>query len=76
MVYNYGRARNLSSLINQTNTNGGVKKQGLPSTIGVNASVSAIYRNRIGCLCPTAYDFVNTVRTCGGGVGGIYRPRC
>jgi len=76
MVYNYGRARNISSLINQTNTNGGVKKQGLPSTIGVNASVSAIYRNRIGCLCPTAYDFVNTTRTCGGGVGGIHMPRC
>jgi len=75
MGYNYGRAKSISSRINQDN-GGGPKKQGLPSTIGVNASVSAIYRNRIGCLCPTAYDFVNTVRTCGGGVGGIYRPRC
>jgi hypothetical protein len=48
------RARNASSLINQTNTSGGVKKAGLPSTVGLDASVSGIYRKRVGCAsqCP------------------------
>jgi len=59
-----GRARYLDSLVNRTNTSGGVKKQGLPSTVGVDASVGGIYRKRIGCLCPTAYDFISNTRTC------------
>ena len=51
-----GRAKDLNSLVNRTNTSGGVKKQGLPSTVGLPASVSAIYLKRVGCLCPTAYN--------------------
>jgi len=73
----YGRARYADSLVNQTNNGGGVKKQGLPSTVGLIASVSGVYRNKIGCLCPTAYAMMNTTRTCGGGIGSrIVRPRC
>ena len=54
MGINTGRAKNISSLINQTNTSGGVKKPGLPSTVGLDASVSGIYRQRVGCAsqCP------------------------
>ena len=59
----YGRGKNLSSLINQTNTSGGVKKAGLPPTVGVNASVGAIYRKRIGCSlnCPF---IISSTRSC------------
>ncbi len=72
----YGRARYTDSLVNQ-NFGGGVKKQGLAPTIGLPASVSAIYLNRIGCFCPTAYAMVNSVRTCGTNVGGrTVKPRC
>ena len=72
----YGRARNTDSLVNQ-NFGGGVKKQGLAPTIGLPASVSAIYIKRIGCPCPTAYDIINNVRTCGTNVGGrTVKPRC
>jgi len=72
-----GRAKNISSLINQTNTSGGVKKQGLPSTVGLDASVSGVYRKKVGCLCPGAYDFVNNTRTCGTTIGGNpVKPRC
>jgi hypothetical protein len=59
-----GRARYVDSLVNRTNTSGGVKKQGLPSTVGIDASVSGIYRARVGCLCPTAYDFISNTRAC------------
>ena len=71
-----GRAKRMSSLINQTNTSGGVKKQGLPSTVGIDSSISGVYRKRVGCLCPSAYNFINNTRTCGAGVGGIRTPRC
>ena len=54
MVLNYGRAKNISSLING-DTSGGVKKQGLPSTIGRIASVQHIFANRIGC-CPLIFS--------------------
>ena len=54
MVLNYGRAKNTSSLINR-DTSGGVKKQGLPSTIGRLSSVSTILANRIGC-CPLIFS--------------------
>ena len=62
------RARNASSLINQTNTSGGVKKAGLPSTVGVDSSVSGIYRKRVGCAkrCPF---FISTTRAPGCSVG-------
>ena len=59
-----GRARYIDSLVNRTNTSGGVKKQGIPSTVGLDASVSAVYRNRVGCPCPTAYDFISNTRAC------------
>ena len=72
-----GRARRLDSLVNQTNTSGGVKKQGLPSTVGLDASVSGVYRQRVGCLCPTAYDFITRNIACGTNVGGrVVKPRC
>jgi len=72
-----GRARYLDSLVNRTNTSGGNKKQGLAPTVGLDASVSGVYRKRIGCLCPTAYDFISTNIVCGTGVGGNpVKPRC
>ena len=59
-----GRARYLDTLVNRTNTMGGPKKQGLAPTIGLDASISGVYRKRLGCPCPTAYDFISTTRTC------------
>jgi len=64
-----GRARSLNTLVNRTNVGGGVKKQGLPPTIGLLASVSAIYLNRVGCLCPTAYNMISNTRAYGCSVG-------
>jgi hypothetical protein len=73
----YGRARHVDLLINQTNTSGGVKKQGLPSTVGLTATVSGVYRKRVGCLCPTAYSVIVKNISCGTNVGGrIVKPRC
>ena len=60
----YGRARYTDSLINQTNTMGGPKKQGIPPTVGLDASVSGVYRKRVGCPCPTAYNFISNTRAC------------
>jgi hypothetical protein len=59
-----GRARYIDSLVNRTNTSGGVKKQGLAPTVGLDSSVSGVYRKRLGCPCPTAYDFISNTRTC------------
>ena len=61
-----------ASLVNQTNTSGGVKKQGLPSTVGVDASVSGVYRKRIGCLCPF---IISTTKSCSY-IGRRARGRC
>ncbi len=72
----YGRARYTDSLVNQS-FGGGVKKQGLPSTIGLDASISGVYRKRVGCLCPTAYNTIVQNIVCGTGVGGrVVKPRC
>ena len=72
-----GRARRTDSLINRTNVLGGPKKQGLAPTVGLNASVSAIYLRRVGCLCPTAYNPIVKNIVCGTGVGGnVVKPRC
>lgn len=72
-----GRARRTDSLINRTNVLGGPKKQGLAPTVGLNASVSAIYLRRVGCLCPTAYNTIVKNIVCGTGVGGnVVKPRC
>ena len=68
-----GRAKFIDSVVNQTNTMGGVKKQGLPSTVGLPSSVAGVYRKEVGCLCPSAYDMMNTTKTCST-IGG-YRPR-
>ena len=73
------RARNAASLINQTNTQGGVKKQGLPSTVGLVASVSGVYRKKLGCPCPSEIAYANIVKniSCGTNVGGrVVKPRC
>jgi hypothetical protein len=72
-----GRARRTDSLINRTNVMGGPKKQGLAPTVGLNASVSAVYLRRVGCLCPTAYNTIVKNIVCGTGVGGnVVKPRC
>lgn len=72
----YGRARYTDSLVNQS-FGGGVKKQGLAPTVGLDASVSGVYRKRIGCLCPTAYNTIVQHIVCGTGVGGrVVKPRC
>lgn len=72
----YGRARYTDSLVNQS-FGGGVKKQGLAPTVGLDSSVSGVYRKRIGCLCPTAYNTIVRNIVCGTGVGGrVVKPRC
>jgi len=72
----YGRARYTDSLVNQS-FGGGVKKQGIPPTVGLVASVSAIYQKRVGCPCPTAYNTIVKNITCGTNVGGrVVKPRC
>ena len=71
----YGRARYTDSLVNQS-FGGGVKKQGLAPTVGLDSSVSGVYRKRIGCLCPTAYNTIVRNIVCGTGVGGrVVKPR-
>jgi hypothetical protein len=61
----------------QNNTAGGVKKQGLAPTVGLVASVSGVYRMRLGCPCPGNKSIISNTKACGGGVGGsIVRPRC
>ncbi len=76
MVYLSGskRARLATSSSNFNQGGGGAKKQGLASTIGIDSSVSGIYRKRIGCLCPTY--ILSTTKSCAAGVGGIRRYRC
>jgi hypothetical protein len=74
MGINTGRAKNISSLINQTNTNGGVKKPGIPSTVGLVASVSGVYRKKVGCPCPFIIS-MTTMCTHTGKPAGI-RGRC
>jgi hypothetical protein len=74
-----GRAKNTDSLINRTNTSGGPKKQGLAPTIGLDSSVSGVYRKRLGCPCPPEIAYANIVQniTCGTNVGGrVVKPRC
>jgi hypothetical protein len=51
------------------NTRGGVKKQGLAPTIGLPASVSGVYRNKLGCPCPGAKLFISNTRAPGCSVG-------
>jgi hypothetical protein len=64
-----GRARSLNTVENRTNVGGGDKKQGIPPTVGLNASVSAIYRNRVGCICPSARNMISTTTAPGCSVG-------
>ncbi len=74
-----GRARRIDSLVNQTNTFGGVKKQGLAPTVGLDSSVSGVYRKRLGCPCPPEIAYANIVKniSCGTNVGGrVVKPRC
>ena len=63
------RARNAASLINQTNTMGGVKKAGLAPTVGLIASVSNVYRKKLGCPCPASKLFISKTRAPGCSVG-------
>ena len=42
------------------NTSGGVKKQGLSPTVGLPASVSAVYNKKLGCPCPQWKFIVST----------------
>jgi hypothetical protein len=69
-----GRGRRMDSLENRTNTMGGVKKPGIPSTVGLDASVSGVYRKKVGCPCPF---IISMTRSCGVTVGGrTVKPRC
>ena len=43
-------ARNVASIINLP-SGGGNSKQGLPSTIGIPASIVAMYQQRVGYCC-------------------------
>lgn len=51
------------------NTFGGVKKQGLASTVGLPASVSGVYRFKLGCPCPASKLIISTTRAPGCSVG-------
>ena len=44
----HGRARSIYSMINRTD-NSNSKCPGLAPTVGVNASVAAVYRQKLGC---------------------------
>lgn len=44
------KARNAGSLINLP-SGGGLKKQGLPSTIGIPSTIVAMYQQRVGYCC-------------------------
>jgi len=67
-----GRGAN-SSLIARTD-NSNQKCPGLGPTIGLNASVAAVYKNRIGCC--GACVIVPSSFACGTSVGGIRKFRC
>jgi hypothetical protein len=75
-----GKTSRLASLVNQTNTEGGVKKAGTAcSRIGVLSSVGMVYRRRLGCnKCEVKCPFIiSMTKTCGGGIGRTgARPRC
>jgi hypothetical protein len=74
-----GRAKNTDSLINRTNVMGGPKKQGLAPTVGLNASVSGVYLQRLGCPCPPEIAYANIVKniSCGTNIGArVVKPRC
>jgi hypothetical protein len=58
-----GKTSRNASLVNQTNTSGGVKKAGTASTVGVPSSVSAIYVKRFGCQSSCPFIISKTV-TC------------
>ena len=69
------KARNAGSLINLP-SGGGLKKQGLPSTIGIPSTIVAMYQQRVGYCCLTqnrglvakSVSWKGTV-----GMSGIYR---
>ena len=65
------RARNAASLINQPNTMGGVKKAGLAPTVGLIASVSNVYRKKLGCVCNASKMFISKARAPGCSVGCV-----
>jgi len=43
-----GRAKNINSMINQAD-NSNSKCPGLAPTVGLNASVAAVYKQKLGC---------------------------
>lgn len=69
------RARNAASIINRTNTMGGIKKAGLASSVGLPASISYIYKKVLGCQSLCKFT-ISTTTSCGTPVGGIRRYRC
>ncbi len=68
------RISSISSLVNQTNVGGGVKKAGRASTVGIPASISWVYVKYLGCPCNL--NFISKTRSCATPVGGIRRYRC
>jgi hypothetical protein len=73
MVMGNGTARARSTAYTNQNTSGGPKKAGLPPTVGINASVSAIYRKKIGCAlqCPFVISTTNQCARIGAPAGII-----
>ena len=67
LSYKGDRNRNMTDNSNQ-------KCPGLGPTIGLNASVAAVYKNRIGCC--SACVIVPSSFACGTPVGGIRKFRC
>ena len=71
-----GKTSRNASLINRTNTEGGVKKAGTASSVGVPASVGWVYKRILGCQSLCNFT-VSKVGTCGGGIGRVGpNPRC
>lgn len=56
----------------QNNTAGGVKKQGLAPTVGLNSTVSGVYRKRLGCPCPSSKFLIS--KTISSSYVGSTRP--
>jgi hypothetical protein len=59
----HGRGRYMDSLVNQPTFGGSAKKAGLASTVGLPASVSGVYRFKLGCPCEANKYIISTTRT-------------
>jgi hypothetical protein len=62
MATMHGRARFVGSLVNRTNTCGGINKSGLPSKIGAVANRMVLSCNKSCNVVPNTCDVKKTVR--------------